>query len=458
MTPIDLCFAGAAAQARLVRSRQVSATELVTATLERIEAVNPTINAYTVVLAEEALEAAAAIDNGGTHSDGGPLVGVPVAVKDSIDVSGQVTSLGTNAVTTAATTDSPLVASLRDAGAIIVGKTACSELVVWPFTETPAWGATRNPWDPDYSPGGSSGGSGAAVAAGLCGVAVGGDGLGSIRVPASFTGVFGVKPQRDRVWSESANWNGMGVNGPLGRTVEDAAVFLDAVSSPAQSFVTALATPVQPLRVAVAFKSAAYYPLAARLGTEQREAVEQTATILRQLGHTVEPKEVGFPQSMSTNYIVRYLTGVAETYGQLEQPDAVSSRTRQMAALGKRIPAKALRSVLDGEAKMAAKVNRIFEDYDVVLTPGAVEEPLKVGVLDGKGAVRTLYASGRKIPHFAPWNTIGQPAVSVPTGFSEIGLPLSVQLAGKPHDEALLLGLAAQLESANPWAHKRPPI
>lgn len=361
---------------------------------------------------------------------------------------------------TPASADAPVIAALRDAGAIIIGKTTCSELATWPFTETSACGATRNPWNLDYSPGGSSGGSGAAVAAGLCGVAVGSDGLGSIRVPASFSGVFGLKPQRDRVWHGPADWNGMAVNGPLGRAVEDAALFLDAVgrSRPKQSFVDAFAAPVQPLRVALAYKSAAYWPMAARLGREQRQAVDSTATTLRQLGHTVAPREVEFPQSMSTNYLLRYLAGVAENYAEVEKPDAVSKRTRQMVALGRRIPDRVVQSMIDGEAKIAAKVNSIFDEFDVVLTPGAVEEPLKIGALDGKDAVRTLYASGRKIPNFGPWNCIGQPAVSVPTGFSSLGLPLSVQLAGKPHDESTLLGLAAQLESATPWATKRPDL
>jgi len=431
-----------------------------TATLERINKVNPTINAFNLVLADEALAEAADADGrvGGTRGgDGGPLLGVPIAVKDTINLAGHVTSMGTSGFATPAAQDSPLVATLRAAGAIVVGKTTCSELAVWPFTETTAFGATRNPWDPTYSPGGSSGGAGAAVAAGLCGLAVGSDGLGSVRVPAGFTGVFGLKPQRARVFHKPGGWKGMAVNGPLCRAVEDAALFLDAAADADQSFVDAVRQPPRQLNIAMAFKSAAFYPFTARLGAEERSAVEKTAAVLRELGHRVVPKEVGFPQQTSTNYVVRYLTGIAEDLAKLEAPDAVSKRTRQMAAMGDRIPDRVLQSVLDGEAKIAEKINRIFDEFDLVLTPGAVEAPLKVGALDDRGAIRTLFESGRKIPNFAPWNCIGQPAVSVPAGFSQLGLPLSIQLAGKPHGESTLLALAAQLETARPWADQRPP-
>jgi len=458
MDPTDLCFAGAAAQARLVRSRDVSPSELVDVTLARIDEINPSLNAYNVVLADQARADAAAADDVVVRDRGGPLLGVLVAVKDTIDLAGHITSYGTTAYRSVAAADSPLVESLRAAGAIVVGKTACSELAVWPFTETSAWGATRNPWDLRYSPGGSSGGAGAATAAGLCGLAIGSDGLGSIRVPAGFTGVFGLKPQRGRVWHKPGGWKGMAVNGPLCRTVEDAALFLDVAGDGDESFQRLLDRPLRRLRIAMAFKSAAYYPFTALLGAEERGAVESTAEVLRQLGHTVIEREVGFPSDMSTNYVVRYLTGVADNYAELEVPDAVSTRTQHMAAMGRRIPDRVLQFVIDGEAKLAERVNRIFEDFDLVLTPGAVQEPLKVGALDGRGAIRTLFASGRRIPNFAPWNAIGQPAVSVPAGFSRLGLPLSVQLAGGPRDESTLLAAAAELEAARPWAHDRPAM
>jgi len=262
----------------MIRSREVSSAELIDATLDQIARVNPTINALNVVFDERARAEAAKAD--AANEPSGPLHGVPIAVKDNLDIAGHVTALGTNAVAAPATTDAPLVATLREAGAIIIGKTTLSELAVWPFTETSAWGATRNPWDPEYSPGGSSGGSGAAAAAGFCGMAIGSDGLGSIRVPSSFTGLFGLKPQRDRVWHGDLNWNGMSVNGPLARCVADAALFLDVAAtnrdglSEGQTFQHAAATPPKALRIALAWKSAASWPVAARLGVDQRAAVE----------------------------------------------------------------------------------------------------------------------------------------------------------------------------------------
>lgn len=464
MNPEDLCFAGAAEQARMVRGGQISATELVEATLARIAVVDPKINAFSEVFADEARQVARDLDaNRASDGRDRPLLGVPIALKDNIAIAGHTTNWGTSAVTEPAAADAPLVARLRDAGAVIVGKTTCSELAVWPFTETPAWGATRNPWDTDFTPGGSSGGSGAAVAAGLCGLAVGSDGLGSIRVPAGFCGVFGVKPQRDRVWHEpgGGGWFGLSVNGPLCRSVADAALFLDVADTgqTPPSFHRTLADPLhRPLRIAVAWNSAAYYPLAARTGSEQRAAVDDTASILRDLGHSVVEHKINFPMATGNSYIVRYLSGIADSMSILQHPERLSKRTLMMARFGDKIPDRVLAWAMRAEAGYSAKINQVFDDADVVLTPGAVEAPLRIGELDGRGAIRTLYGSGRKIPHFAPWNAVGQPAVSVPTGLSEAGLPLSVQLAGSAHDEATLLALASQLERERPWSAQRPPV
>ncbi|MGI9602788.1 MAG: amidase [Acidimicrobiales bacterium] len=458
MDGTDLCFAGASEQARLVRACEVSTRELTAATLSRIEAVDPQLNSYRVVLGDQAMAAAAEADELTARGETAPLLGVPVAIKDNVDVAGVSTSHGVDAGDSPAAADAPVVAALRAAGAVIVGKTTCSELAVWPFTETAAWGDTRNPWNTDFSPGGSSGGSGAAVAAGLCGLALGSDGLGSIRVPAGFTGVFGIKPQRGRVWHDPAGWNGLSVNGPLCRRVVDAALFLDATASdlPPGGFAGALDRGARPLRIAVSWKSPALYPLAARLGTQQRDAVNVMVGVLRDLGHTVVEREVDYPFTLSSTYLFRYLAGVAEE--SQAYPDVLSTRTRHMAMMGRWIPGPLLRWALRAETGLASRVNTVFDDFDVVLTPGSVEAPLRVGELAGRGAVRTLYASGRKIPNFAPWNAIGQPAISVPAGFDDAGLPLSVQFAGRPHDEATLLALAAQIEAVRPWADDRPPL
>src|SRR5215207_6952809 len=190
MDASDLCFAGAAEQARLVAAGEVSARDLVEATLQRIERLNPTLNAFRVVFAARALIEAHQADARRGAGGERPLLGVPVAVKDDIDVAGEISAYGSLAHGEPATEDAPAVRALRAAGAIIVGKTNVPELTIWPFTESLAYGATRNPWSLDHTSGGSSGGAGSAVAAGLAGVGLGSDGAGSIRIPASFCGLF----------------------------------------------------------------------------------------------------------------------------------------------------------------------------------------------------------------------------------------------------------------------------
>jgi amidase len=455
----NLAYAGAAEQARMIRAGEVSARYIVEATLHRINAVNPLVNAYRVVMAEQALKEADAIDHEHRADDDRLLLGVPVAVKDNVDVIGQTTTWGTGCNTRVATADSPIVASLRAAGAIIIGKTTLSELAAWPYTETATWGATRNPWDLSFSPGGSSGGSAAAVAAGLCGLAVGSDGLGSIRAPAGFTGVFGVKPQRGRVWHDPCDWNGLAVNGPLARCVADAALFLDATSiGPGGNFSDALAHDLRPLRIAVAWKPLVKFPMTSRLGAEERRAVEETMALLTNLGHAVVERELDMPLVMANSGMVRYLAGVADSMDELDEPSLLAASTRRLASYGRRVHGRSLRIALANEAASATQLNKVFDHVDVVLTPGAVQAPLRIGELEGRGASRTLMASGRRTPHYSPWNVIGQPAASIPAGFSKAGLPLSVQIAGRPNDEATLLALAAQLEAARPWAHRRPTV
>jgi amidase len=171
----------------------------------------------------------------------------------------------------------------------------------------------------------------------------------------------------------------------------------------------------------------------------------------------VTEHEVGFPTFAANSYIVRDLTGVAECQALVDRPEAVSSRTRQMARFGRWLE-RSRPWAERAATTFADTILATFETYAVVLTPGAVQRPTRIGELDGKGAVRTLYESGRRIPHFAPWNATGQPAISIPAGFSELGLPVSVQLAGRPHDETTLLQLARQLEVAQTWDGHRPPL
>jgi amidase len=457
MDATDLCFAGAAEQARLVAAGEVSARELVEASLERIWQTDPDLNAFRVVLAHRALTEADQADARRGAGDRRPLLGVPVAIKDDADVAGEVTAWGSLSHGGPKERDSDVVRALRGAGAIVIGKTHVPELTIFPFTESLAFGATRNPWSLDHTPGGSSGGTGAAVAAGMVGVGLGSDGGGSVRIPAAFCGLFGIKPQRDRIslGPKREVWHGLSVFGPLARRVVDAALFLE-VAAGSGDFVAAAAREPGRLRVAVSTKVP---PGAlARLGSEQREAVEATAELLRSLGHEVAEREIDYGPTAWLNVTVRYLRGIHDDARGVEHPERLEPRTKAMARLGALVPAGQLARARAAEEAVAARVNAIFDHADVVLTPGPAGAPFRVGQLHGRGALLTLNRVVAKVPYYGVFNATGQPAASVPAGFDAAGLPLAVQLVGRPGDEATLLSLAAQIEQARPWAHERPPL
>src|SRR3954451_10361250 len=249
MDPLDLAYAGIARQAALIRSGEVSPVELVELYLRRIERLEPRLNAFRVVFAERALaEARQAEGRRGAGSDR-PLLGVPVAVKDNLDMAGEYTAMGSHAYGGPATSDSEIVRRLKAAGAILIGKTMLSELAIFPWTEPAAWGMTRNPWGiEERTAGGSSGGSGSAVAAGLVAGASASDGGGSIRVPAAVNGAFGLKPQRGRVslMPDAQHWYGLSQAGAITRTVQDSALWLDAVAGPAAGDAHAAEPPSRP--------------------------------------------------------------------------------------------------------------------------------------------------------------------------------------------------------------------
>ena len=291
MDATDLAFAGAARQAELVRAGEVGSRELTEAYLERIERIDPQLNSYRVVLAERALAEAEQADRRRAAGEERPLLGVPVAVKDNTDIAGEHTTHGTGAFPDRASADSELVRRLRAAGAVILGKTTLPELAITGSTESMNWGVTRNPWNTDRTCGGSSGGSAAAVAAGLAAAGHATDGAGSIRIPAACCGLFGLKPQRGRVslMPDAQHWHGMSVAGAVTRTVLDNALFLDVVSGaaqgdahtpppPARSFAEAARTPPGALRIAVSARPS--MPDAGGRGAAGRTAGDRRAPAL----------------------------------------------------------------------------------------------------------------------------------------------------------------------------------
>jgi amidase len=462
MDNIELAFAGAAEQSRMLAAGAVTAPALTDLYLERIDRLDPELRAFRTVFADEVRAEAEAAQHRLDAGERLPLLGVPIAVKDDVDVAGATTTYGSNAHGPAVTKDAEVVRLLREAGAIVLGKTAVPEMMIWPFTESVAYGATHNPWDLARTPGGSSGGSAAAVAAGLAPMALGSDGAGSIRIPSTWCGLFGLKPQRGRVPLDPHDdaWCGMSVNGPMTHTVEDAALFLDvtcdkAMPGPQGGFVKASSRPPNRLRIGL---STNVPPLvAAHRDAEQRAAVHQAGAVLRELGHDVVAREIDYP-NLYGHVLPRYFRGVYDDVRALPHPERLDSRTRGVARIGRMFSDTRIAKIRAAEAKVAARVLSIFDDVDVVLTPGTATGPSRVGAYRKLGAVATLTLVAARTPYQATFNATGQPAAVVPWGLDRSGLPLSIQLVGRPYDEATLLALSAEIEADRPWADRRPPV
>jgi len=473
MDATDLAYAGIAKQAELIAAGEVTSRELVDIYLERIARYNPRLNAFRVVFAERArMEADQADARRGAGDSNRPLLGVPIAVKDEFDVAGEVTTFGTNAYGEPATADSEIVRRARAAGAVVIGKTHMPELGAVPWTESPTWGVTRNPWELQHSPGGSSGGSAAAVAAGLVGAALAGDGGGSIRFPSAYCGLFGLKTQRGRVplAPHLDAWHGLCVNGVLARSVRDSALFYDAIADgpadpgapevPPSSFLDALGSgngsPPKTLRIAVASKLPPS-PLT-KLHAENRAALEETVELLRGLGHEVNEREVDHgrlaPAPEFTAIVLRSIHEEAATFA---HPERLEQRIRAIARLGGMLPAGVVDWALGRKAAYAARLNEPLTDHDVLLTPVTPAPAPRIGDREGRFWLRTTVEATATVPYAACWNFTGQPACSVPAGFDADGLPRAVQLIAKPNDEATLVALAAQLEAERPWTQDRPP-
>jgi amidase len=453
----DLAFAGAAKQAELIRRGEVSSRELVELYLERIERHDPELNAFRAVTDERALADAQQADARHRGGDDRPLLGVPIAVKDSEDVAGEVTGHGTAAHGGPAQRDSEFVARLRSAGAVILGKTNLPELAIMGTTEGPAFGITRNPWDSDRTPGGSSGGSAAAVAAGLCAAATGSDGAGSIRIPASCCGLVGLKPQRDRLpLNPPGHWYGLSVTGFLTRTVADTALLLDvaAAQSPEQSYAEAAGRTPGRLRIALWLRTP--FP-PAPVDASVRASVEGVAERLRALGHEVVERDPAYGRAPDA-VVPRYLSGIAHDAGQMARPERLQRRTRGFARLGGMVPDALVERALRDEAGHAARIGQLFAAHDLLLTPVAARPPVDAAQWEGLGALRTLLGMARAYPFTSIWNMTGQPAISVPAPPASDGLPVGAQLIGPPESEPLLLSVAGQLERELGWPERRPPL
>ena len=460
----EVAFEGVAAQADLVRRGEASARELVELALGRIERLDGELNAFGAVFGDRALAEADRVDARQARGDHGPLFGVPVAVKDEIDIAGEVTSRGTGAMTARATADAEVVRRLRDAGAIVVGKTTMPELGLWPFTESITWGVTRNPWDVERTPGGSSGGSAAAVAAGLVPAAIGVDGAGSIRIPAACCGVFGLKPQSGRVprTPHDRDENHWICFGPLTRSVLDSAIVLDVIhGSAARSDAPGefeRAARQRPPRLRVAVCDA--FPAGTRgtLSEEVRDALHSTADLLRSLGHEVVERDINFRVRDNPVIIGLIFRAIRDFVQEVEQPQRLERRTRALARPGALVSDRMVERLLEAEGRLRERLGLLFADHDVLMTPVMSQPAVRAGIMEGRGATATYLWETGWVPFNVLWNSTGQPAVSVPAGLSPAGLPVAVQLIARANHEATLLSLAAQLEHERPWADRRPPV
>ena len=465
MDSIDLAFTSALEQANLVRTRQLSPLELTQLYLDRIAKLDPQLGSFFLVMSELALSEAQAKTEQLSQSSEAlpPFFGVPIAIKDLNAVKGVPCSYGVKILRNfVAETDDLVVSKLKQAGFIILGKTATSQLGSFPYTESPGFPPTRNPWNLDYTPGGSSGGSAAALAAGLTPIAQGSDGGGSVRGPAACCGLIGLKPSRGRISFAPIGETlaGFATNGVLARTVADAAAFLDVtagyvtgdpywLSLPEGSFLEATQRSQPALRIGCITE---IKPVgeAAPICVQ---AVEKTARSLEALGHTIEPMSVDFGDMIEPFTILwRTQTDVGIP------PFFLDKVNRSLWLKAKFTRAARYVRAMQQLQTFARSVVSLFDTVDVLLLPTYLHPAIRVGEWKSLSPARTLEKIIQWIAPCPAFNVSGLPAINLPAGFDQNGVPLGVQIVGRPADEVTLLSLAAQLEAENSWSRDRPTL
>jgi amidase len=443
----DLLTSTAGEIASRVRAGTTTAVEVARAHLARVAAQDVELGAFEALDAERMLAEAAGVD---ARPDrfALPLAGVPVAVKDNVPVAGHATRHGSAATSTApARRDDELVKRLRRAGAVVVGKTRMPELAVWGFTQS-ALGFTRNPRSPGRDPGGSSGGSAAAVAAGMAALALGTDGGGSIRIPAAYCGLVGLKPGSGELplpGGVDEHWFGLSAAGPLARTCADAAVMFAVLAGrDAAAARHAVGAGAALRRVAVSLRSPS--PVA-ELTAENRLATVGAAVLLREGGAVLTAEDPPYSASTASHWSVRWQAGVAREAADLGLDlDAVEPRTATVVRNGRGV----LRLGGPRPATAAAWRERVLAwfdagRHDVLVTPAVAGPPVRAGAMRHRGYLSTTMLSASRVPYTQAWNLAGVPAVVVPVCVS--GRPVAVQLVGRPGDELALLATAARIES-----------
>jgi amidase len=453
--------------AALVRARSVSAAELVEASVRRIEALDPQLHAFIDVDGEGALAQAAAI----APDDPRPFAGIPIAIKNNRAVAGWRMTQGADLTGDfTARVDHNVVRRLKGAGFVVVGTTNLPEYGIQPITQPRRFPATRNPWDPSRTPGGSSGGSAAAVAAGMVPIAHGNDGGGSLRIPAACCGLVGLKAARGRI--SPAPFLGespLVIDGVLTRTVAETALLLDVLAgyehgdatwapAPTRPFAQAAGDDPGPLRIAIAVNP----PLAhAIVDPVELDAVADVARRLEGLGHAVTPIVARWSDPQVTDlFDIDFITGIAQAIeaagrlaGRPPRPEDMQALSWALLKRGRRVTAIELSHA---RARVQARMRALIVEldaYDAVLTPALAQRPPTIGALDADGPdpTATWVGGGAFTPFTAIANASGLPALALPVGLAADGLPLAVQLIGRPAREDVLLALGAQLERAIAW-------
>jgi amidase len=459
MNSVDRAFTPALQLAESIRAREVSPLEIVNLYLERIDRLNPELGSYFTVTADRALDLASSqteqLAGLNKSQELPPFFGVPIGIKDLTPVSGVPCTYGTQALLgNISSYSESVVWRIEAAGFNILGKTATSQIGSLPYTEPEGFPPARNPWNLDYTPGGSSGGSAAAVAAGLCAIAQGSDGGGSIRGPASCCGLVGIKPSRGRVsWAPVGDYlSGISANGPLARTVADAAALLDVISGyttgdpywiPDSNPTFLEASRQKPGKLRIAFSTD--IPPVGEAEAICQQAVLETVKLLTDLGHDVEP---GCPD----------FTGLIEPFTAIWQSGAAASGIPGPALepmnrwlLERTISAGEYLRAVNQMQVISRRIVGFFEKFDVLVLPTYLHSPIRVGEWADLSCEETLQRIINWIAPCPPFNASGLPAIALPAILDNNGLPVGIQIIGRPAAEATLIALAAQMEAAKPF-------
>jgi amidase len=456
-------------QAAAIRDRELSPVDITEHYLDRIDRLGDQVGAYITVTAEIAREQARAAEKAVKRGDPSPLLGVPVPVKDLNMVKGVPMTLGSAAFDDFdGFGDDNVVTFLREAGTILLGKTNTPEFGLPCYTENAVAPPARTPWDLTRSAGGSSGGAAAAVAAGLAPIAQGSDGGGSIRIPASVCGLFGIKPTRGRISQGPIvpDLAGLSTSGPIARTVRDAALLLDVMTRhvpgdmyhavpPEGTFLEAADREPGRLRIG---RSAAPPVPGAEVHPDCLAAYDAATDLLTELGHEVEDVTLPWDGQLIPHFETLWAAMATLTPVPPEREERLRPLTRWLRERGNAVTAPDL---FHAQASLQFAVRAVLpavQRYDVILHPTLAQPPAPIGYFDDVDPQENFERQKRFTPFTSVYNVSGQPAVNVPLHWTDGGLPIGVMLVGRMSDEATLIALSAQLEAARPWADRHPPI